>query len=1083
MTETGSKPFQRTIMSKRGRTREPKLALLLRILLLSTAASLVLARNNKDHRLRRRNKRETSSPLVIENEDESPSFLTELYRFLLDDMSVPSQPRLRSVGNNGEPEEAFPLGLCQGDCDGDGDCQSGLRCFDDAVSSTVPGCLGERAVNNQGNKEDYCYDPGGQPVPMPTSAPAVPTPISTESPTFSPTMLSSGELQYLTTPELKWSRSFANMGPGNAVTSSLDGKFVYATSESGQLAIFDIEGNPTTFSPFTPLVNVQAEISSTSGVAFGTDASGNDFVVYAITVSQSFCRIVAVTPEGEQLWVSEQVSGACIGDAKVSSDGTYIFINSNNGLSGQFNIFEYDQSGVRFQATAPGTPRPFGPLGMYRKPSSGSYTGGEGNTNDILVWSNSRASGETTVCCGGTWAFQFPTDGSPLSIKRLLPNPDGGAVAPSWYSDAAPVLYNGGTSMVFSVSRSQFRTWRNPDPFDLRATNRTASFETRDPPITGTMATVALSNDPTQPQMFGPVAGNQLVSLNADLSLRWVISTTAPVSSTPQVAPDDSRIFFSDQNGIMYSVLADGSPFWTLGSASQAGIDLSVDGSTLFYGDVLGEVAAWRVAVLSPTGSSMPTSSPPVSSPTLAPVSTPTLSPSTSPTSSDCLLQQLSEVTPIEQLIDSSTPQGQAFDWIKNTDTLDVEDPCNYPMIKQRYGLVTFYYATNGENWTSSTNWLSDAGECSWFGVKCERDALRQLELGLNNLNGTLPNELSTLNKAQGISLFGNSLQSSFPSGIRELSELRLLDVEDNNMSGALFTGNVMELTSLEQFRASFNRFSGIIPTQIGRLSNLQQLWLPENFLQGPLPSELGQLTAIESFFFYTNMFQGPIPSEIGSLGSSLRDFRAYQNMLEGPLPSELGLLTNMAVLLLFQNEIFGEIPEEMYNATGLQALYLHRNNITGSLSGNVRQLTDLVDFRVDSNELSNGLPAELLQLSALQFLHLDNNNFSGEIVNDFASLPELLLFDVSNNNLEGSIPSSIFDLANITLAYFSNNSFVGGIPGNYANPPFLRDLYLDGNQLTGMVPAIATNELTALTEFLVHRNDLVGPCQLAFAH
>ena len=37
-----------------------------------------------------------------------------------------------SIGNNGIPAESYPLGLCEGDCDGD-DCQPGLVC----VSITI----------------------------------------------------------------------------------------------------------------------------------------------------------------------------------------------------------------------------------------------------------------------------------------------------------------------------------------------------------------------------------------------------------------------------------------------------------------------------------------------------------------------------------------------------------------------------------------------------------------------------------------------------------------------------------------------------------------------------------------------------------------------------------------------------------------------------------------------------------------------------------------------------------------------------------------------------------------------------------
>jgi hypothetical protein len=321
------------------------------------------------------------------------------------------------------------------------------------------------------------------------------------------------------------------------------------------------------------------------------------------------CRLVAVSPRGEEAWVSNPVPGACSGDPKVSSDDAYVYINSNNALSdgsiaGQFNIFRFGVSQVFFQSTPRETPRPFGPLGMFRSPSTGPYTGGAGNTNDLLVWSNSLGLGETEICCGGTWAFQFPTGEGPLSIKTLLPNNAGNAAAPGWYSNTAPVLYNAGTNVVFSVSRSQFRTWINPDPFDLRATNRNSvDYETSRPPIIGTIASVALSSDPLTPQIYGPVAGPQLVSMNSDLTPLWEFTTTSAVLTQPKVAPDDSRVYFSTENGNMYSVLADGTPFWTVsvGATIQSGIGLSADGATLYYGTNDGNIVAWTVAGLPPT--------------------------------------------------------------------------------------------------------------------------------------------------------------------------------------------------------------------------------------------------------------------------------------------------------------------------------------------------------------------------------------------------------------------------------------------------------------------------------------------------
>lgn len=67
-------------------------------------------------------------------------------------------PHLDEIGNNGVPSEVFPLGLCQGDCDSDDDCEGDLKCFRDDDPKTVPGCQGNRRKNRSGNRVDFCYD-------------------------------------------------------------------------------------------------------------------------------------------------------------------------------------------------------------------------------------------------------------------------------------------------------------------------------------------------------------------------------------------------------------------------------------------------------------------------------------------------------------------------------------------------------------------------------------------------------------------------------------------------------------------------------------------------------------------------------------------------------------------------------------------------------------------------------------------------------------------------------------------------------------------------------------------------------------
>ncbi len=54
---------------------------------------------------------------------------------------------------------SFTLGLCEGDCDHDNQCEDGLKCFQRNNYVTVPGC-GDGGTHDY----DYCYDPHGDRV-------------------------------------------------------------------------------------------------------------------------------------------------------------------------------------------------------------------------------------------------------------------------------------------------------------------------------------------------------------------------------------------------------------------------------------------------------------------------------------------------------------------------------------------------------------------------------------------------------------------------------------------------------------------------------------------------------------------------------------------------------------------------------------------------------------------------------------------------------------------------------------------------------------------------------------------------------
>lgn len=111
----------------------------------------------------------------------------------------------------------------------------------------------------------------------------------------------------------------------------------------------------------------------------------------------------------------------------------------------------------------------------------------------------------------------------------------------------------------------------------------------------------------------------------------------------------------------------------------------------------------------------------------------------------EMLLERLSlEVTDQMLLIDISTPQGRAYQWLAFEDTIDPLYCPEDPRIIQRYMLALLYYSTGGDlTWEvcaaspstpcpgSSKRYLSPTEECDWFGVTCNAlDQAKVLRLG-----------------------------------------------------------------------------------------------------------------------------------------------------------------------------------------------------------------------------------------------------------------------------------------------------------------------------------------------------------------
>ena len=161
----------------------------------------------------------------------------------------------------------------------------------------------------------------------------------------------------------------------------------------------------------------------------------------------------------------------------------------------------------------------------------------------------------------------------------------------------------------------------------------------------------------------------------------------------------------------------------------------------------------------------------------------------------------------------------------------------------ERDVLKTLYNSTNGNSWTTNTNWKSAGNfsapgtECTWYGITC---------------NGTSDH-------VDHVILIGNHLTGSIPS-LNGLTNLQAFDVNGNQLTGSI--PSLTGLTSLGYFNVSYNQLTGSIPALTG-LTNLGTFYVHYNQLTGSIPA-LNGLTNLQAFTAFNNQLTGSIPSLTG---------------------------------------------------------------------------------------------------------------------------------------------------------------------------------------------------------------------------
>ena len=407
-----------------------------------------------------------------------------------------------------------------------------------------------------------------------------------------------------------------------------------------------------------------------------------------------------------------------------------------------------------------------------------------------------------------------------------------------------------------------------------------------------------------------------------------------------------------------------------------------------------------------------------------------------------------------------------------------------------RAALVELYKATDGDNWTNSDNWLTDAPLAKWRGVSTDAvGRVVRLSLRSNNLSGPIPPELANLDNLTHLDLSRNRLTGEIPPDLGRLAELDHLNLSRNSLTGTI-PSDLGNLANLHSLQLANNDLSGPIPSQLGNLANLQSLRLGNNDLSGPIPSQLGNLASLTFLDLHHNDLRGRIPDS----------FLRLQRLEYVALDSRNCVPTNAAF-----NQWLQRIKQhgttlcsaadraalvELYMATDGDKWTRKDNWLTDAPLGDWYGVTTDSQGRVtrlslEGNNLVGTIPFALGDLHAsLTHLYLTGNALHGKIPPDLGRLVYLEVMSLKGNSLSGPIPEELGELYQLRTLYLSDNRLTGTIPPDflYLCNLSLRELYLDGNKLHGNLPSSFAPCTEQLRVLHLHGNDFEGPFPLWLA-
>ncbi|KAJ7961074.1 Leucine-rich receptor-like protein kinase family protein [Quillaja saponaria] len=355
--------------------------------------------------------------------------------------------------------------------------------------------------------------------------------------------------------------------------------------------------------------------------------------------------------------------------------------------------------------------------------------------------------------------------------------------------------------------------------------------------------------------------------------------------------------------------------------------------------------------------------------------------------------------------------------------------------------------------------------------------SLQVVDLSENNLSGAIPvGFFQQCGSLRVISFAKNNLTGKIPDSLSSCWTLAAVNFSSNQLSGRLPSG-MWFLRGLQSFDLSDNLLEGEIPAGIGNLYDLREISLHKNHFIGRLPMDIGGCLLLKSLDFSYNLLSGSLPASMQRL-ASCASLSLQGNAFTGVIPDWIGALKTLEILDLSANRFSGWIPRSIGNLQLLNKLNISMNKFSGSLPESMTNCTKLLALDVSHNQLTGNLPSWIFRLG-MQSISLSGSNVSRRNYPSLTSIPPtsyhgLQLLDLSSNAFSGEIPSNIGVLNNLQLLNLSTNNVFGSIPAGIAELKSLHVLDLSDNQLEGSIPSEIQGAVS-LKELRLQKNFLTG--------